>query len=98
MGYKGFKKLFFLAEGSLAPPNPGRWRCQSDAWPFSWALGGKSCLMSPQKNIPWGYLFRNVNVLRIYWPLWPLTQAPLGFPIKHPIRRSTSSSVPLPSV
>lgn len=45
---KGFRKLFFLAPGSLAPPNPGRWRCQSDAWPFSWAMGGKSCLMSPQ--------------------------------------------------
>lgn len=29
-------------------PHPGRRRCQSDAWLLSWALGGKSCLTSPQ--------------------------------------------------
>lgn len=48
-------------------------------------------------NNPWGYLFRNVNVLRIHWPPRPLTAAPLGFPIKHSIKHSTSSLVPLPS-
>lgn len=48
MGYKGFKGSSSWQRVSSAPPNPGQWRCQSDAWPFSWALGGKSCLMSPQ--------------------------------------------------
>lgn len=41
-------RSFLCALDSPAPPYSRRQRSLSDAWPFSRALGGKSCLMSPQ--------------------------------------------------
>lgn len=38
---RGFKKLFFLAQGSSAPPNLGQQRCQSDALPVLLGSGRK---------------------------------------------------------